>query len=206
MVDGDTLFQRMLYLRGMEALFVDLIRGRDEVFELRDRICQYMLARINHWHELGVDGFRFRDDWGSQRSLLINPKLWRSFFKPSYARLFEAVHAGGGHVIFHSDGMIKEILPDLIELGVDVLHPQMELVSVDLMAREYKGKMCFMSDPDRQIVLPFGTPKDVERHIFGILDKLYDNGGVIGWAELGSDVPWENIKAVVRAFAEWQPI
>jgi len=205
LADGDTLFQRMMYLRGIEALFVDLITGTDEVTELRDRIRDYMIARIRRWNGIGVDGIYFRDDWGSQESLLINPKLWRGFFKPTYAELFAAVHAGDAHVFFHSDGMIAAIIPDLIEIGVDVIHPQMQVLGAGTLARQYGEQLSFMCDPDRQHILPYGTPHDVEQHIHQTLATLsHAQGGVIGWGEIGPDVPLENTRAMVRAFAEWR--
>jgi uroporphyrinogen-III decarboxylase len=205
LADGDTLFQRMMYLRGIEPLLIDLARGRDELVELRERICAYMSARIQRWIELGVDGIYFRDDWGSQNSLLINPRLWRSFFKPAYARLFAAVHAGEAHVFFHSDGMIASILPDLLEIGADVVHPQMPLLGAEYLAANYGGRLSFMCDPDRQTVLPFGTPQDVAAHVRHTLDALGRfGGGVIGWGEIAPDVPLDNAEAMVRTFAEWE--
>ena len=207
LADGDTLFQRMLYLRGVEPLLMDLATEREEAYELRDRIAEYMLARIRRWNQIGVDGIYFRDDWGSQNNLLINPALWRRFFKPVYATLFDAVHAGGAHVFFHSDGMIASIIPDLVEIGVDVLHPQMPLLGADQLAEHYGGRLSFMCDPDRQYLLPHGTPDQVEANVRDTVGTLARfGGGVIGWANLGPDVPWEHIEALVRAFAELGPV
>jgi len=204
--DGDTLFQRMMYLRGVEELFVDLALGRAEVLELRDRICRYMHGRVRNWQDLGVDGIYFRDDWGSQNGLLIRPAMWRQVFKPAYGALVEAAHEGGCHVFFHSDGMIADILPDLVEIGVDVIHPQMPLLGARWLAEEYGGRVSFQCDPDRQRVLPRGSARQVSEHISGIVDVLarYE-GGLIGWGEIGPDVPLENVRAMVRAFAGWRP-
>ena len=203
--DGDTLFQRMMYLRGVEDLLVDLAVGRPELLELRDRIFDYMLARVYKWTELGVDGVYFRDDWGSQNALLISPAVWREVFKPAYGALFEAVHAGGSHVFFHSDGMIASIVADLADIGVDVLHPQMALLGARFLAQHYGGRMSFMCDPDRQHVLPHGSPGEVREHIVGILEALACfNGGLIGWGEVGPDVPLGNARSMVRTFAGWR--
>ena len=205
LADGDTLFQRMMYLRGVEELLVDLAMGSPHVIELRDRIVGYMLARANHWTELGVDGVYFRDDWGSQSALLIRPSLWREVFKPAYASLFQAVHAGGCHVFFHSDGMIASIVPDLLEIRVDVLHPQMSLLGASFLAEHFGGRMSFMCDPDRQHVLPYGSPGEVREHVAGFIEALAGfDGGLIGWGEVGPDVPIANVRAMAETFAGWR--
>ncbi len=202
LADGDTLFQRMLYLRGVENLLLDLATGEPRLIKLRDQICDYMLQRVVRWTALGVDGVYFRDDWGSQEALLIRPARWRELFKPTYAALFAAVHEGGADVFFHSDGMIAAILPDLVEIGVDVLHPQMQLLGVDRLASSFGGRVSFVLDPDRQQILPRGAPEAVTRHVEFALDTLGRfGGGVIGWGEIGPDVPWANANALVRALA-----
>ena len=205
LADGDTLFQRMFYLRGIENLFIDLMEDRDEVHALRESILDYMLRRIDRWSEIGVDGIVFRDDWGSQQSLLISPSLWRSFFKPAYRRLCAAVHSGGSKVHFHSDGYIIEILPDLIEIGVDVLHPQMTVIGVARLGELFGGKVCFQTDLDRQYLLPYGTPEQLEDQARESIDAFGRfNGGIIGWAEAAEDVPLENFEAALRVFGEYR--
>ena len=73
-------------------------------------ILEVLLRRLRRLGELdGLDGVHFRDDWGTQQSLAISPRLWREFFKPAYGTLFETVHQSKKHVWFHSDGVIAEI-------------------------------------------------------------------------------------------------
>jgi hypothetical protein len=132
--------------------------------------------------------------------------MWREVFKPAYAALFRAVHRGGCHVFFHSDGMIASIVPDLVQIGADVLHPQMNLLGARSLADAFGGQVSFMCDPDRQHVLPRGSPAEVEEHIAAIVQALAAfDGGLIGWGEIGPDVPIENVRAMVRTFAAWQP-
>ena len=91
--------------------------------ELLHKICQdlleFNLAWIDRWLAMDYQGLHFADDWGSQTNLLIAPDRWRQFFKPVYAAMFSKVKSAGLDVWFHSDGNIIDILPDLIELGVD---------------------------------------------------------------------------------------
>lgn len=205
LVDGDTLFQRMFYLRGYEALMLDLAEDRPEAYHLRDRIVAFMLRKIEKWLEYDVDGFQFRDDWGTQQGLMINPALWRKFFKPAYRQFFAAVRSAGKHVHFHSDGQIQAIIPDLIELGVQVLNPQVKVVGHDFLARSFGGKLCFLGDIDRQHVLPYGTPEGVARYTLREIEALGSyNGGYIGNGELAADVPMANAEAMYRTFVGYR--
>jgi uroporphyrinogen decarboxylase len=202
MADGDTLFQRMFYLRGYENLMLDLAERRAEAAVLRDRIVEFMLKRIEIWLGYGVDGLFFRDDWGTQQELMIRPGLWRKFFKPSYRRLFEAVHGAGKHVFFHSDGVIASIIPDLIGIGVDAINAQIPCMDAEALARDFGPKLCFVAGADRQHWLPFGTPREVEEHCFRLADRFGRNdGGYIGGGEIGGDVPLDNAEAMLRTFA-----
>lgn len=202
MADGDTLFQRMFYLRGFEPLMLDLAERRPEAGVLRDRIVEFMLKRIEIWLGYGVDGLFFRDDWGTQEALMIRAETWREFFKPSYKRLFDAVRAGGKHVFFHSDGVIHAIIPDLIEIGVHAINAQIPCMDAGMLADKSGGSLCFVAGADRQHWLPFGTPPEVEEHCRRLADTFgRHDGGYIGGGEIGGDVPLENAEAMLRTFA-----
>jgi len=199
-VDGGEVFQRMFFLRGLENLLIDLLEDRPEVYALRDMVVEFDLKRIARWLETGlVDGIICRDDWGTQSALMVRPGIWRRVFKPVYARLAEAIHAGGACASFHSDGVISEILPDLVEIGWDELNPQVHLLDIEELGRRYGGKVCFRADIDRQWTLPKGEPEDVR----ALVERLFDafgrcRGGYVGWGEMGSDVPLANGEAMLE--------
>jgi uroporphyrinogen decarboxylase len=202
--DGDTLFQRMFYLRGYENLMYDLGEDRPEAYYLRDQIVAFMLRKIEKWLEYDVDGFQFRDDWGTQLDLMISPATWRKFYKPAYARLFAAVRGAGKHVHFHSDGVIRAIIPDLIDLGAQVLNPQIKVVGHDWLHDNFGGRVCFQGDIDRQHVLPFGTTAEVRAYVQHEIASLGSfNGGYIGCGEMEADVPFENAVAMYETFAAY---
>ncbi len=201
-VDGGELFQRMIFLRGMEELMLDLHAERDEIFTLRDRILEVCLRRIERWGKTEVvDGMILRDDWGTQQALMIHPDLWRSVFKPAYKTLVDAIHNSGAYFCFHSDGVIDAILPDLLEIGCDELNPQAHVMDVEQLGRRLGGKVCVRADIDRQYALPHGTPDEVRDLIrrfhaaFGV-----HGGGYAGWAEMSSDVPLANGEAALETF------
>ncbi len=198
--DGGELFQRMFFLRGLEDLLVDLLEDRAEVYVLRDLVLGHCLERIELLGDSGVvDGIVVRDDWGAQNALLVRPEIWRRVFKPAYARLVEAIHAAGAYASFHSDGMIAEILGDLVELGWDEVNPQVSAIGIERAARELGGRVCVRADIDRQITLPRGRPADVAalvRRLFDAFGRFA--GGYVGWGEMAADVPLANCRAMLE--------
>ena len=199
-----TLFERMWQLRGMGNLFRDQYRHREQFARLRDRVLQFDIGVLEVWLEMGVDGVWFSDDWGTQEGLLINPTLWRELYKPWYEKLFGMVHEGGAHVWLHSCGNVTEIIPDLIQIGLDVLNPvQSRAMDVDELGRTYGGKLCFWGGLDVQVTVPRGKPEDIDQEVRHLIEVFGShNGGYIGGTShtILPDAPVENIRAVFDAF------
>lgn len=196
-------FEQMHYLRGFEQLMVDI--GSEDPFaeELLEMVVAYNLGWVRWGVATSAEAIIFSDDWGTQNSLMIRPETWRKLFKPRYKRMFAAARAGGLDVWFHSCGHIMEILPDLAELGVKVLWPQFSCYDLpEFAARLRKLKMAVLADFDRQRILPFGTPGDVDRYVKECLEDVFraKGGGFIGRAELSGDMPIANIRVLYDAF------
>ena len=200
---GDRLWERMWFLRGMERLMIDMVEGRPEVERLRDLVVEHNVAKVRKWLDYAVDGIHFGDDWGAQGALLINPTQWRTYFKPAYAREFALAKGAGKHTWLHSDGCILDIIPDLIEIGLDVINPQIGANGLENLARVCNGNVAVDLDLDRQGVLTFGTPRDIRRHIQDAIDALGGvDGGLLFRVELNPPVPFANIEATFEALAE----
>jgi len=199
LADGDILWQRMFYLHGYQTTLEDLLLCPDRCAQFRDMILTVMLRRVERLCRIpGLDGIHFRDDWGTQEALMISPQLWREFFKPAYARLFSLSRDAGKHVWFHSDGAIGAIVPDLLEIGVQVLNPQIDAIGRDKLARLCAGKVCIEADIDRQWLLPFGSPEEVRAAVRADLEAFGRfHGGYIGRGEVAGDVPLENVIAML---------
>lgn len=196
-----TLFERMVDLTGFDNLLVELAMGNPRVLELRDRIVDYNIGCLRSILSEGVDGVYFADDWGTQTSLMISPTMWREVFLPAYRRQFAAVREAGKHVYFHTDGYTIQILPALVDAGVNVFWADLTVNPLDRLRSELGGKVCFQALTDVQFVLRTGTTEAVCRHGRDIIAALGSfNGGLIGCSEVGADQPWENVVAIFQTF------
>lgn len=196
-------FERMQFLRGSEALFVDIAYGTANFRKLLNMIHEYFLEDARAWCGTNVDGIIFMDDWGTNNSLLIHPKTWREIFKPLYKDYVDLIHAAGKFAFFHSDGHIAAIYPDLVEIGVDAVNSQLFTMNIEELGRLYKGKITFWGEIDRQHALPFGTIEEVRAAVRRVRSALGDpSGGVIAQCEWGVDNPRRNIETVYQTWLE----
>ncbi|HOV72329.1 MAG TPA: uroporphyrinogen decarboxylase family protein [Candidatus Hydrogenedentes bacterium] len=195
-----TLFERMWMLRGFDNMLLDPLVNENDFFYLQDIVLGFALGMIDEWLRRGVDGVFFSDDWGSQRGLLINPDDWRRYWKPAYEQLFGRVRGGGAHVWMHLCGDIRAILPDLIELGLDVLNPvQPQAMSIRELARDFGGNVCFNGGVDVQGVLVAGTPAEVRAHVCELMNVFArSDGGYVLTTSHGimPETPLDNIIAL----------
>lgn len=197
------VFERLRCLRGPENLLTDLYLFPKELGILRDAVAEEFAGQIRGIGARGADAVLLADDVGTQKTMLINPKHWRSFLKPCYAKLVEVIHNQGMHAWYHSCGYIMPIIPDLIEIGFDLIHP-LQPSSMDLgqIAETFGGQICFAGAIDVQALLPHASVQQVEDAIRGIIDTLDGPQGGYLLAPTNSimpDTPLENIEAMFRA-------
>jgi len=177
---GFLLFERAWTLRGMDAILMDMIESPGFVHSLLDAITEYYLAQVELAVSQDIDAVRFGDDWGSQRGLIMGPALWREFIKPRLARLFGAVRGAGKCAMIHSCGDVREVLPDLIECGLNVFNPfQPEVMDVYETKKRYYGKLSFYGGISVQRLLPRGTPDEVRQETRRLVRELGRGGGYI---------------------------
>ncbi len=201
-------------LRGYENFFCDLRWNQplvealcDKVLEVKMRYWAKALALLGEWVDVVQEG----DDYGGQHGLLISPQLWRAIFKPRLHQLFSHIKRCAPHVaiFFHSCGSIYEIIPDLIEVGVEALNPvQVAAANMDSrkLKREFGDSVTFWGGGvDTQRVLPYGTPQEVRDEVRRRIDDLAPGGGFVFAAvhNIQADVPTENILAMLEAVREF---
>jgi uroporphyrinogen-III decarboxylase len=197
-----TIFETAWALRGYERTLLDLVLDPEYAERLLEIPYRYHLAAAKKLVELGVDMIWIGDDVGTQNAMLISPDTWRRFFKPRLATLISTLKAINPQlkVAYHCDGMLHPIVPDLIEIGLDVLNP-IQPASMDPaeVKRLYGDHLCFWGSIDEQHTLPFGTPVDVEREVQTRLETIGRKGGLIlgPTHHVQLDTPLENLQALV---------
>ena len=200
------LFERLFALRGMENTLADFYTNELEVRRLCDALTEYVLGLIQEWGKTDISAMFLTDDWGSQDALMISPVMWRRFFKEYYRRIFAEVHRWGKDVMFHSCGSITSIIPDLIEVGVDILDPmQPGPLNLAEVGRQFGGKVAFSGGIDDQRLEDY-TPqevKDMVRRTIDTLGRPYGNSYILAAANaILPSVPLENLQAMVQACHE----
>ena len=202
---GYSLFERAWSLRGMAELLVDMLEAPHWVDELFDAITAFQLSTIEHIVQYDIDAVLLGDDWGHQRGLLMGPRLWRRFIKPRVARMYGAVKAAGKAVFIHSCGKVQELLPELVELGVDVFNPfQPEVMDLGETKRRFGHQLAFYGGMSVQSVLPFGTPQQVRAEARRLMDEIGQGGGyIIGPShDMPGDIPLANMVAFIESVCE----
>ena len=204
------IFEMSQRVRGVERFMVDLASDErmtcailDAMVELKLRFWELALPRLGDL----VDVVSEADDYATQTSQLISPRMFRRIFKPRLQTLFSRIHQLAPHakLFFHSDGNIRPILPDLIEIGIDILNP-VHITAAGMEAtalkRDFGGDVCFWGGGvETQNVLPFGTPQEVRDNVHRNVDALAPGGGYVFNTihNVQADVPPENIVAMIEA-------
>ncbi len=204
------MYLRLQDLRGFEELMVDFGEEPPELQMLIDKVLTYNLRQgdllLKALKERGRPGsiVTFGDDLGMQQSLPISPRKWRKYLKPCFSAIYTPFREAGYYVYMHTDGHIIEIIPDLVDCGVNVVNPQVGANGLEALARTCKGKVCVDLDLDRQM-FPFATPAQIDTHVREAVEILgAPEGGLWLKAEIGEDVPLDNIAAIFDALERYR--
>jgi uroporphyrinogen decarboxylase len=188
------LFQ-YTYLRGEEQTFVDFIENPEIMYYCMDKLFELAyqdFLRIFEAIPGKVVTSTVADDMGSQNGLLCSPAKLKEFLLPGMKRLIGLVKQHGSYVFHHDDGAIREILPDLIDIGIEILDPvQWRCDGMDRegLKRDFGDKLIFHGGVDNQYTLPFGSVDEVRQEVIDNYRILGAGGGYI----VG---PCHNIQAI----------
>jgi uroporphyrinogen decarboxylase len=163
---------------GMQNYFIKMYTHPAVVHAVTRHIIDFYLEANRRFFSAAgnlVDGFFFGNDFGTQQDLFISPKHFNEFVAPYFRELVEQGHAYGKRVILHSCGSIYRVIPHLIDMGVDALHPlqaRAHQMEAERLAKEFKGKIAFIGGIDTQDLLVNGTPQQVREDVLRVKDLL----------------------------------
>ncbi len=197
---GD-LWERATFMRGMEDLLLDLSSAPRFVEQLLRSLADHILATVKILFErFRFDGVAVSDDYGAQRSLLISPSDWRRLIRPLLAEIYALAKRNGRSVFHHSCGNIHPIIADMIDIGLDILHPiQPEAMNILQLKRDFGRDLTFCGGVRTQDLLPRGAPDEVRAEVRRLKREMGQGGGYIlePGITLQADVPLENMLAMV---------
>ena len=172
------IFQTLYeFVMGMESFMVALLDDRDFVEELLEISTDYWVKFVRRMVAEGIDFLYPADDVAFNQGLFVHPDLFREAWVPRARRIFEPVVSAGRPILFHSDGKIDEIVPDLIDIGVGCISP-MDPYGVDYRKykRKFGGQVSLHGNVDITFPLVKGTPEDVDRDVKAHMDVLKPGG------------------------------
>ncbi|MCL5102986.1 MAG: hypothetical protein M1133_02565 [Armatimonadetes bacterium] len=204
------VFETAYGMRGYQQFLEDLLIEPDMVEALVRRIDDYWSAYNNRIWTIGTGRIQILmsgDDFGTQRSLVMSKELWKRYFEPVYRRAYEWAKQRGLRTMIHCDGAICEIIPDLIDMGLDVLDPiQPMATGMDAyrIKREFGKDLCLHGTVDVQGLLPFGQPSRIKDEVKRQIEVLGEGSGFILAPShcIQPGVPVENIVAIYEAADE----
>jgi len=202
---GGEVFETAWRLRGFQRLLLDLRRNREFAHYLFDQMTAMLIHNAIVLARAGIDILALDDDLGTPTSLIIGPLMWREFLKHRMAKVIQFVKKVKPDIfiLYHSDGYIEPIIPDLIEIGVDVLNPiQPDVMDPTRLKEEYGDKLAFWGTVGTQTLWAWGRPKDVEEEVKLRIKTVGCKGGFILSPAYDLDlpeIPLENIVTFVEA-------
>jgi len=195
-------------LTRMEKLMEAMVFDHDFAAFIFDRITEdraFMAMRVA---EAGADIIHCGDDVGMQDRLMMSPDMWREWLKPRWAKVIKAAKDANPDCLafYHSDGAIRQVIDDLIEIGFDILNPvQPECMDPAQLKREYGDRVALWGCIGTQTTMPFGTADEVRANVKWTIENAGQGGGLLIAPThiLEPEVPWENIVALFEAVDEY---
>ncbi len=210
-----SLFEVYCQLRGLQNAMMDVLVYPDLVHAVLDRVeaiqTRMMENMFDHCGE-NIDLVFISDDMAGQDNLLFSVETWDTFLKARLTRWCDMIHGRGMKVFYHTDGAAGDIIPRLIDAGIDVLNPIQHAcpgMEVERLKADFGKRVVFHGGIENQDVLPFGTPDDVAAETRNCLDTLGGGGEgyiVCSCHNIQAGTPVENVLAMVETVHNHTPV
>ncbi len=199
-----TIFETSWLMRGMERLLLDFYRNEDLAHAIFEKITELRIRQAEKYAEIGVDVLRLGDDVATQKGPMMGLELYRKFLKERTRRIIAAAKNVRKDILIfmHSDGSVKDFIPEYIDIGVDILNPvQPECNDLAEIGRQYGERLSFWGGIGTQTTMPYATPEEVREKVGEVQSQLGRRGGLLLAPShiLEPEVPWENVLAFVEA-------
>ncbi|MFB3895189.1 MAG: uroporphyrinogen decarboxylase family protein [bacterium] len=210
-LDRTAQLKPMMYLRGMEQTYMDLVLNPEIVEAIITHIREYFLEynrRVFEAAQGGIDIFMMGDDFGTQTGLMMDINMWRKYFKPGLKSYIDLAHRYGIKVMHHTCGSVRDLIPDFIDCGLDILQsiqPRATGMELAELKKEYGRDICFHGGIDIQQTVPYGTAADIRQEVKQQIEAGKENGGyILSTAHnIPPDTPTENIITLFEAYREF---
>ncbi len=201
------LYDRTWVIRGFENVLMDSILHPDFYRELVEKIFKEHMMFLDRVLTLPLDGILFAQDVAYQEGIIIGAERWREYFKPYIAKMYAKVHQAGKYTFHHMCGSVAEILPDLIDIGLDVyesVQPEPKDNNPYRLKRLYGDDITFWGGLGSQRTIPFGSPPEIKAEVRKLCQEMGKGGGYIlePSKPIQPETPTENAVAVIEALAE----
>lgn len=190
------------YIMDFETLAITMYTDPEMVHEINEAVLKWTLEAIRlAANEDGVDCVQISDDWGGTNSLLISPDDFRTFFIPYFKRLVAGIKELGLPVIMHNDGRIWDVLDDLVDCGINGLHPVERAAGMDLkkVKERYKGQLTPIGNINNKVTMASSNPEDVRREVLECIREAGTEGGYIISTDhsIHDLIPTENVRCLI---------
>ena len=204
---GWGIWEKYWQLRGFENALADCVEEEEFFEEVLDIITEFYISAIDFYKDFPADAIMFGEDWGDQRGVILGPERWRRYIKPRWEKIYRHVHAQGKYVINHCCGSVEDIMPDIIEIGLDVLEsvqPEAKGMNPYILKQKWGNGITFWGGLGTQQLLPFGTPEDIRHEVRKLCSIMGEGGGYIlaPAKPVMREVPLENAVAILEEFTK----
>lgn len=202
------MYLRLLDLCGFENAMIMFAEEGEEIDLLISKVLKYNKIQIesvmDHWKDIVY----FGDDLGMQKGLAIGAKRWRKYLKPCYKEMYGMIKKKRPDLLIymHTDGCIHEIMPDLMECGVDMINPQFRANGLENLVRVCRKEQIIPInlDLDRQL-FPFATRSQIFDHVGSCVEELYLPQGGLGLnVELNYEIPINTCASILDALEKYR--
>lgn len=202
------MFEKCWLMQGFEAGLMSHYEYPDEVEELLDKIMDYRIGISKSLIQYDIAFGHSGDDYGTQRGPMMSLEMWREFYKPRLEKIWKVYKDAGLSVVHHSCGDCSLFLDDMIEIGLDGLHPvQSAAMDIEALGKRYGNNLVFYGAIDCQQTLSFGTPDEVRANVKYVVDCLGRHGNmVLAPINIMRNTSFENFEALVQAVREFRQL